>query len=101
MVLPTLLLAMLSIFPVSMGALKFVPIYSTLTIRANKKLPPHVAYLDSHFDAQNSEWSMFDKQPKQPLLAGVSVNSQQGTYVFTQKRVLEGITIRKNPEPVL
>jgi hypothetical protein len=101
MVLPTLLLTVLSVFPASLGSLKFVPLYKALTIRANKKLPPHIAYLDSHFDIQSSDWASFDKRAKLPLLSGVSANAQQGPYVLTQNRTLEGITIRKSTEVVL
>jgi hypothetical protein len=101
MVLPSLLLAMLSMFPASLGALKFVPIYKALTIRANKKLPPHIAYMDSHVEMQNSEWAAFEKKIKRPLLSGMVENAQQGPYVLTQKRALEGLVIRKSTEMVL
>ncbi|HEY8272767.1 MAG TPA: hypothetical protein VIG33_17875, partial [Pseudobdellovibrionaceae bacterium] len=99
LVLPTLMLAVFSIFPATMGRLKFIPIYKTLMVKANKKLPPHIAYLDSHFDIQNSEWSDFEKKSKRPLAVGLSENLiQQGSYVFTQKRELEGLVIHKNSE---
>jgi hypothetical protein len=102
MVLPVLVLAMLSIFPVTMGRLKFIAIYKTLTIKANKKLPPHIAYLDSSFDVQNSEWNEFEKKTKQPLAVGLSENLRQlGPYVITQKRDLEGFVIRKNAETLV
>lgn len=97
-ILPTLMLATLSIFPISMGKLKYVPIYKTLTIKANKKLPPHIAFMDSHFENQDSEWVEFEKKAKHPLAVGLSVVGQQGPYVLTQKKALEGFVIRKNAE---
>ncbi|WP_413289530.1 hypothetical protein [Bdellovibrio sp. HCB337] len=97
-ILPTLMLTTLSIFPISMGKLKFVPIYKTLTIKANKKLPPHIAFMDSHFENQDDEWTAFEKKNKSPLAVGFSVTSQQGPYVLTQKKVLEGFVIRKSAE---
>jgi hypothetical protein len=96
------MLAILSIFPVTMGRLKFVPIYKTLIIKANKKLPPHIAYLDSHFENLNSEWYDFEKKTKHPLAVGLSENlSQQGPYVLTQRRDLEGFVIRKSTETLI
>lgn len=100
LVLPTLMLAIVSIFPITAGKLKFVPIYKTLTIKANKKLPPHIAYMDSHFDVQDSEWNDFDKKTKQPLGVGLNDVGVQGPYVLTQKRDLEGFVIRKSVETV-
>jgi len=97
-ILPTLMLASVSIFPVSFGKLKFVPIYKTLTIKANKKLPPHIAFMDSHFESQDSDWKDFEKKTKQPLAVGVSFLPQQGPYVLTQKVELQGFVIRKNTE---
>lgn len=100
LVLPTLMLTMISIFPITAGKLKFVPIYKTLTIKANKKLPPHIAYMDSHFEAQDNEWSGLDKKTKQPLGVGLNDVGVQGPYVLTQKRDLEGFVIRKSVETV-
>ncbi|MBC7371080.1 MAG: hypothetical protein H7326_05915 [Bdellovibrionaceae bacterium] len=98
LVLPTLLLTTLSIFPTFLGTLKYVPIYKTLTIRANKKLPPHIAYADLHFESKNSDWANFDKKSKIPLQSGATANAQQGPYVLTQKRTLAAMVIRKSPE---
>lgn len=100
LVLPTLMLTMISIFPITAGKLKFLPIYKTLIIKANKKLPPHIAYMDSHFDVQDNEWNNFDKKTKQPLGVGLNDVGVQGPYVLTQKRDLEGFIIRKSVETV-
>jgi len=100
LVLPILMLTMVSIFPASAGKLKFVPIYKTLTIKANKKLPPHIAFMDSHFESQNNEWSDFNKKAKTPLGVGLNNVGVQGPYVLTQKRELEGFVIRKSVEAV-
>lgn len=97
-VLPILLLAMLFALPVHLGSLKYVPIYLALTIRANKKLPPHGAYSDSREDKNSNIWIEFEKRPKQILASGGPGVVQQGPYVLTQKRALEPIVIRKNPE---
>lgn len=100
MVLPTLMLVMISAFPVTAGKLKFVPIYKTLTIKANKKLPPHIAFMDSHFDIQDTEWSELEKKSKQPIGVGLSEINVHGPYVLTQKCELEGFVIRKSVETV-
>ena len=100
MVLPALILIIASALPVTAGKLKFVPIYKTVTIKANKKLPPHIAFMDSHFDIQDKEWSELEKKSKQSIGVGLSEINVQGPYVFTQKRELEGFVIRKNVETV-
>ncbi|MGZ3749268.1 MAG: hypothetical protein ACXWRE_16915, partial [Pseudobdellovibrionaceae bacterium] len=99
LVLPTLLLAMLSVFPVTMGRLKFIPIYKALMVKENKRLPPHIAYLESHFDIPDSEWKDFEKKSKRPLAVGLTESLiQPGPYVITQRRDLEGLIIHKDPE---
>jgi len=100
LVLPTLMLILVSVFPMTGGKLKYIPIYKPLTIKANKKLPPHIAYMDTHFDNQDNEWSDFEKKSKQPLGVGLTEGIVQGPYVLTQKRALEGFVIRKSVEPV-
>lgn len=100
LVLPTLMFALVSILPITAGKLKFVPIYKTLTIKANKKLPPHIAYMDSHFESQDNEWNDLEKKAKQPIGVGLNDVGVQGPYVLTQKRALEGFTIRKSVETV-
>src|SRR3989338_604993 len=92
------MLAIVSIFPGTLGRLKFVPIYKTLTVTANKKLPPHIAFMDSHFESQDTEWREFETRTKQPLAVVLSSASQQGPYVLTQKKELQGFVVRKNTE---
>lgn len=96
--LPISLLMLLFALPVQMKALKYAPIYTALTIRANKKLPPHAAYIDSANERNWNHWIEFEQKPKKVLLAGTPEVNQQGPYVLTQKRVLEPIVIRKNTE---
>ncbi len=95
-----LMFALVSILPITAGKLKFVPIYKILAIKANKKLPPHIAYTDSHFESQNNEWSDLEKRAKQSIGVGLNDVGIQGPYVLTQKRELEGFTIRKSVETV-
>lgn len=101
LVLPTLLLYVLSAFPSFLGRMKYVPVYKTLTIRANKKLPPHIAYADLFFETKNSEWADFDKKIKVSLHSGATANAQQGPYILTQKRTLAAMVIRKTPEMLI
>lgn len=95
---PILMMALTLAFPLSMGTLKYVPIYKVVNVRANKKLPPHIAYLDTHFEMQGTDWVTFEKSAKRPLLSGPTLGAQQGPYVLTSKRDLPGLTIKKNTE---
>lgn len=97
-VLPIFMLSLFSTFPAPMGNLKFVPIHKTLTIKANKRLPPHIAFMESHFESQNTEWREFEKKAKKPLAVGLNSNLPQGNYILTQRKELEGFIIRKSPE---
>jgi hypothetical protein len=92
------MLALLLIFPSSLGKLKFLPIYKAVSIKQNKKLPPHVAFLEINFDARNSEWLQLNKTTTPVVKVGADISMPPGPYVITQKRLLTGIVIRKNPE---
>ncbi|MGZ3743446.1 MAG: hypothetical protein ACXWRA_06300 [Pseudobdellovibrionaceae bacterium] len=68
-------------------------------VKENKRLPPHIAYLESHFDIPDSEWKDFEKKSKRPLAVGLTESLiQPGPYVITQRRDLEGLIIHKDPE---
>lgn len=60
-----------------------------------------MAYVDSYFDIQDTEWTDFERRSKRPLAVGMNEMWPQGPYVLTQKRELEGFVIRKTVEPVV
>lgn len=101
--LPTVMLALFLIFPTSMGKLKFLPIYKAISIKQNKKLPPHVAFLESNFDPEKSEWLNFDRaaSASTPGASLTRVAAPTGPYIFTQKRLLDGLVIRRNKEVLI
>lgn len=93
-----LMMGLISTFPISLDKLKFIPIHKVLAVKANKKLPPHIAFMESHFEVQNQEWREFERKHKHPLVVGQSLVPQQGPYILTQKKELEGFVIRKSTE---
>lgn len=98
LVLPLLMLVLFSVFPSSMGKLKFLPIYKTISIKQNKRLPPHIAFLESNFEAHSSEWMELRKQPVNVQRITTEPNAIQGQYLISEKRVLTGVVIRKSVE---
>jgi hypothetical protein len=97
-VLHLFLLFTLLIFPTSMGKLKYLPIYKTTAIKQNKNLPPHIAFLETNFDAKKSEWLELTKRNLPVVKVGAELQRPAGPYIVAQKRVLAGIIIRKNTE---
>jgi hypothetical protein len=101
-VLPTVMLALFLIFPTSMGKLKFLPIYKAISIKQNKRLPPHIAFLESNYDPEKSEWLALERSARTvPAVSTATRMAATGPYILTQKRVLSGLVIRKEKETLI
>lgn len=101
--LPLTVLATVFSLPSQLGGVKFVPIYETLTIRAQKNSPPHVAFegLVQNQNLQN-EWDRIAQKPPVTLSTERGIASLRGpAMILAQRVVVPEMVLKKNSEVLM
>lgn len=98
--LPLTALAVSFILPSQLGGMKFIPIYESLTIRAQKNSPPHIAF-ETLFESESAKgnWGHIEKKPVTTLAThqtGEIIRSPSA--LLAKKVVLEEMVLEKTSE---
>jgi hypothetical protein len=101
--LPFTALAVSLILPGKLGGTKFIPIYETLTIRAQKNSPPHIAFEGLYeVPTKDDQWSTIEKKSAINLathLPGEAIRSPAA--LLAKKVVLPEMVLVKTSEVLI